>query len=174
MKIVVNGGHYPGLDSGAVGVHIDEADVTKNVMELVCVYLRAAGYEVMGVQENELSEIVDASNDFAADLFVSVHCNGAESPLAFGTETYFYSDYGRRLAECIQKQIVDDLEMEDRGVKENQIFYVLKYTDAIAVLVEMAFITNAEDEEKLMDKQESFAKAIGRGIVDYMMLQDME
>ena len=45
--------------------------------------------------------------------------------------------------------------------------YVLNNTDAVAVLVETAFIDNAEDEVLLRTKQDEFARAIARGITDF-------
>ena len=59
----------------------------------------------------------------------------------------------------------------DRGIKgavpgKNGL-YVLSNTDAVAVLVETAFIDNAEDEVLLRTKQNEFARAIARGITDF-------
>nr|WP_234407898.1 N-acetylmuramoyl-L-alanine amidase [Massilibacillus massiliensis] len=167
---MINGGHYPGLDCGAVGAFVCEADITKTVMALTCYYLQAVGYEVLAVQENELQDITNYSNAFGADLFVSLHCNGYSTSEAYGTETYFYSRNGRTLAECIQAQIVSSLGTYDRGVKENQALYVLRYTECIAVLVELAFITNKEDERLLLYRQDDFARAVARGITDYVQL----
>ena len=171
MKITINGGHCPGLDSGAVGATgLQEAVVARDVMQRVAGYLRAVGSEVLEVQENELYQITDASNRFGADLFVSIHCNAATSREAKGTETYCYSRGGKgeRLARCIQSQIVNSLGTVDRGVKTAN-FYVLKNTDCPAVLVELAFISNPDDEALLADvgKRDEFARAIARGVTDY-------
>ena len=56
----------------------------------------------------------------------------------------------------------------DRGIKERGDLIVLKRTDMPAVLVETAFIDNAEDAELLANRQDDFARAIARGITDYM------
>jgi len=174
MKITINGGHYPGLDSGAVGsTGLQEAVVNQDIMTRVAAYLRAVAYTILEVQENVLSEITTASNNFNADLFVSIHCNGAIAPEARGTETFSYSAGGEseKLAICIQKQIVDNLDTVDRGVKTGN-FYVLRLTDCPAVLVETAFITNPEDEKLLGDERirDQFAAAIARGITDYVSM----
>lgn len=169
MNICINGGHCPGLDSGAVGARLQEADVTKALMRAVAGYLRAVGYDVLEVQENELYEITEASNDWGADLFVSIHCNAAEAPEARGTEVFCYKPGGdsEMLANCVQNQIVNTLGTLDRGVKFSAGLYVLKNTDCPAVLVETAFISNPEDEKLLCDKQDEFARAIARGITDF-------
>ncbi|CUH95861.1 hypothetical protein P22_1947 [Propionispora sp. 2/2-37] len=170
MKITINGGHCPGMEPGAVGASgLQEAVVVQDIMHRVAGYLRTVGYEVLEVQKNELYEITNVSNGFNADLFVSIHCNSAANTAAKGTETYCYSlgGEGAKLAQCIQKQIVNSLGTVDRGIKTAG-FYVLKYTDCPAVLVETAFISNPDDEQLLADagKRDEFARAIARGITD--------
>lgn len=172
MKIVINGGHCPGLDSGAVGASgLQEAVVARDIMKRTANYLRAVGYEVLEVQENELYQITNASNAFGADLFASIHCNAAGNTSAKGTETFCYQFGGKseRLANCIQNQIVSSLGTVDRGIKEGN-FAVLRNTDCPAVLVETAFISNLQDEALLADenKRDQFAAAFARGITDYM------
>ena len=173
MKITINGGHCPGLDSGAVGkTGLQEAAVVKDVMQCVAGYLRAVGYAVLEVQENELYQITTTSNQFGADLFVSIHCNAADSREAKGTETYCYSRGGKgeRLARYIQSQIVNSLGTVDRGVKTAN-FYVLKNTNCPAVLVEIAFISNPDDEALLANagKRDEFARGVARGVTDYLV-----
>ncbi len=169
MKICINAGHCPGLDSGAIGAFLQEADVVKNIAEIVCRDLRAAGYEILFVQENELADITNASNTFCADLFVSLHCNAAANTEAKGTETFCYASGGAgdSLAFCIQNQIVNSLGTVDRGIKYSTELYVLKHTDCPAVLVETAFVSNADDEQLLANRQIDFAHAISRGLTDY-------
>ncbi len=166
MKICINGGHHPALDSGAVGSRITEAEYTAEMMTAVADYLTAVGYTVLTVQENDLAAISNTANEWGANLFVSIHCNAATGR-ARGTETYAYygSEEGNRLATCIQDQLVNSIDTIDRGVKEAG-FYVLRYTDAPAALVEIAFIDNEADETLLLDYRDEIARAIARGITD--------
>lgn len=171
MKICINGGHYPGLDSGAVGATgLQEAEVAKQISERVVDILREVGYNALFIQKNELYEITELSNDFCADLFVSIHCNAAENRSAQGTETFYGSNEGAKLAQCIQSQIVDNIGTVDRGIKDGSHLYVIKHTDCIAVLTELAFISNEVDECMLSDKnkQDELARALARGITDYV------
>ncbi|MCC5465529.1 N-acetylmuramoyl-L-alanine amidase family protein [Pelosinus baikalensis] len=183
MRIVCNAGHYPGLDSGAVGqTGLQEAIVAADIAQKVCKYLTVVGYEVLFVQENELYQITNASNRFGADLFVSIHCNAAGNESAQGAETWFNngSVKGRELATCIQDQIVNSIKypngenIVDRGIKKATPgingLYVLSNTNCPAVLVETAFISNADDEQLLADdiKRNQFAAAISRGVTDYV------
>ena len=110
-------------------------------------------------------------------MFISLHCNSAVNPAAEGTETFHWhtSRNGKKLAECIQNQIVHSLETYDRSVKKcvpgtGTNFYVVRNTDAVAVLVEMAFISNADDRMLLKNNQDDFARAIARGVTDYQQM----
>lgn len=136
----------------------------------MCKDLQAVGYEVLLVQENKLYDIVDISNRWGADLFVSIHCNSATNIEAKGTETFAYTSESDsdKLAQCIQSQIINSLSIVDRGVKYSG-FYTLKYTDAPAMLVEIAFISNVDDEKLLAEKKAEFSHAIARGITDYYL-----
>jgi len=174
MKVTINGGHYPGRDSGGVGsTGLQEASVTSDIMGKVAGYLRAVDYDVLEVQENVLNKITNASNEFNADLFVAIHCNSASEGDEKGTETFCYTTGGasEQLADCIQRQIVSSLGTDDRGVKNGN-FYVLRLIRCPAVLVEMAFISNKDDEILLGDEnmRDQFAAAIARGITDYFSL----
>ena len=175
MKVFLNAGHAPGgnPDPGACGFGLRECDVAKNVADLVVGYLTAAGVEVVGnLQSDSLEEVVDASNEREADLFISIHCNACNGN-ARGTEVWYYhrSAYGEMLANCIRHQIVDVLGTADRGSKGAKPgvngLYVLNNTGATAVLVELAFIDNEQDAQLLRDKQDEFARAIARGVTDY-------
>lgn len=168
MKVFINPGHHVTLDSGAVNPITGdrEVDVAIECAKLVEKYLLNAGVECTVGQYNELYEICDASNAYDADLFVSIHCNACASHKAQGTETYYKSFNGQRLANYIQSQIIRSLPTIDRGVKEGNL-YVLKRTEAVAVLVELAFIDNTEDLALLKNRIDDFARAIARGVTDY-------
>ena len=175
MRVFLNPGHAPdgNPDPGACGWGLKECDVAKSVAELAAGYLIAAGVEVVGcLQSDSLYEVVSASNRADADVFISVHCNACNGA-AQGTEVWHYhgSGEGEKLAQCIQNQIVDAIGTVDRGVKGAKPgvngLYVLSNTDAVAVLVELAFIDHAGDAELLRSQQDEFARAIARGVTDY-------
>ena len=178
MKVFLNPGHAPNgnPDPGACGCGLRECDVAKSVADLVADYLKMAGVEVVGnLQSDSLREVVSASNRVGADVFISIHCNACNG-VAQGTEVWHYygSGEGKKLAQCIQNQIVDALETVDRGTKGTKPgvngLYVLSNTDAVAVLVELAFIDHEGDAELLRSQQDEFARAIARGVTDYEAL----
>lgn len=176
MKVFLNPGHSPnGIpDPGAVNnaLNLRECDIAKEITDLVEHYLVAAGVDVVGnVQSDDLvDEVVDAANNSGADLFISIHCNSFANPNAQGTEVCVFpcASVGTALGGFIQAQIVNSLDTVDRGIKYRDNLYVLRATDMPAVLVETAFISNGEDAAKLRDNADDFARAIARGVTDYL------
>lgn len=182
MKVFINPGHDIKYDSGAINNNygITEAEIAKSVGEKVAYYLNQVGYATQVMQSDNLnydSDYADrpypvcvAANDWNSDIFVSIHCNAANT-VAKGTETLVYGLGGQseKLANCIQTQIIDSLDTVDRGLKVRPELTVLKRTDMPAVLVELAFIDNDEDANLLIERQEDFSKAIARGITDYVL-----
>lgn len=178
MRVFVNPGHHPGLDPGAVNSKYDvnEANIARDVGKLVEKYLLTAGCEVRSVQSDNLdgenpayTNVCQSANSWPTDIFVSLHCNAA-TPAAKGTEVLVYDKWSPadRLATCVLNQIVDNLGTVNRGVKTRPRLVVLNSTHMPAVLVEMGFISNDEDCTMLMHQQDELARAIARGITDYI------
>jgi N-acetylmuramoyl-L-alanine amidase len=69
------------------------------------------------------------------------------------------------LAEIVQKELADALDIRNRGVKQGGL-RVLKGLVMPAVLVELAFLSNPREEELLL--RESFREQVVRGIVEAM------
>ena len=175
MKIFINPGHSvnDGEDPGACSNGLREADVVLNIGRRVEHYLRAVGCEVKLFQYDGLQEICADANAWGADLFVSIHCNSVDNPQAHGTETFhsYGSSAGKTLAKCIQTQIVNSIGTFNRKV-EDRGFAVLIGTAMPAVLVETAFISNSADAKLLVDREDDFARAIARGVTDFLATQN--
>lgn len=175
MIIVINPGHYvgsenyePGACNAALG--LKEVDINIAVAQKLQALLEDAGHEVAYVHCGELYEITAASNEAGADLFVSIHCNSAANEEATGTETFYFaaSRKGRSLAALINAELVG-LGLEDRGTKSNGL-YVTRNTDAVAVLVELGFLSNMDEGARLGTEefQQAAAEAIYRGVCNYI------
>lgn len=171
MKIVIDPGHG-GKDPGAVGPSgIKEANVNLQVALKVADKLQRAGLSVKLTRTTDvfvdLQPRCGIANSWGADYFVSIHCNSAGTPQAYGTETYCYKFGGKGeiLAKAIQAELIAATGRANRGVKEAN-FYVLRETNMPAVLTELAFVSNPEEERLLASVayQEKCALAIAKGI----------
>ncbi|WP_199614869.1 N-acetylmuramoyl-L-alanine amidase [Paenibacillus alkalitolerans] len=109
-----------------------------------------------------------AANNSAVDLYVSIHANTAPSSSVRGTETYYWRDDSAALAEIIHSNVLKAVGSSDRKVKKNN-FLVVKDTTMPAVLLELAFLTNPDDEAKLFNEQiqDKIAEAIVISIKQY-------
>lgn len=111
----------------------------------------------------DLEARVALANGAGADLFLSIHANGGP-PGEAGTETYWAvpnlnAARSRRLAELVQAEVVQALGRWDRGVKQRP-FHVIRYTDAPAALVELAFLSDYA-EAALLSSPAGQAEAAG-------------
>lgn len=168
MKVFINPGHDIKFDSGAVNpIHgTRECDIARDAGNMLANYLVTAGCEVNAIQNDDLGLVCAKSNNWGADIFVSLHCN-AFNTKARGTETLYKSYNGMLLAKCIQEQIINSINTVDRGIKKRDDLWVINGTYAVAVLVEMAFIDNEEDHLMLIYDLDTIVRAIARGITDY-------
>lgn len=170
MVIAINPGHDRWLDPGACGERFREADIVDDVARMVVAKLQTLGHNVHYVQANELADISAAATESGAEIFVSIHCNAAENRAAEGTETWYYPDSAsKKLADCLQQNVVEALHTEDRGCKNGDWIAVLRNTEVTATaLVELGFISNAEEEEMLACSINDAADGIVDGIVAYI------
>ena len=146
LKILIDAGHnYEGADTGAAGNGLREQDITYQIAAALKPMLEQNGQEVRltrnAVTESLSNQSVNASlsartrmaNEWPADLFVSIHCNAGGGT---GTETYCYEggiSSGFRLAQAVQKQLVAQTGLPDRGVKTGASLYVLRHTAMPAI-----------------------------------------
>ena len=91
-RVVLDPGHG-GQDSGAMGpAGLKEKDVTLDIAKRTQPILARAGIDVVLTRQDDryvtLEERAARANQLGADLFVSIHCNAAESHARHGVETY--------------------------------------------------------------------------------------
>ena len=109
------------------------------------------------------------ANNAGANYFISIHCNSYEDDSSVkGFECYYYqSAESENLAEAITSE-ADSRSISTQKVKEEN-YAVLRETAIPAVLIEVGFLTNAEERGKLLSQeyQELLAEAIASGILNY-------
>lgn len=182
IKIFIDQGHNPsGINAGAEGFGLREQDINYNVGIYLANILngdsrfeartsRTTPEESLGTSNaSSLAERVRMANSWPANYFISIHCNANDNPAINGTEVYVYENYSQSyyLAEHILSAIVNRLGTKDNGVRINSSLYVLRRTTMPSVLVELAYITNYADSEKLRNNQYDFAYAIYTGLLNY-------
>lgn len=178
-KIVVIDAGHGGTDPGTTSfTNKHEKDFTLALgLKVQHLLENEPNIELIMTRETDVyptrTERVKLANDLKADVFVSIHGNSApRSPQAKGTETYYYQRANsKELANIIHKKLVKALGFTDRGVK-NESFQVIRETKMAAVLLEIGFLSNQEEEVAMMseDNQNKAAQAIVDGIKEYLGL----
>ena len=185
IKIFIDQGHNPqGVTGGAVGFGYREQDITYQVGMFLADLLRADDRfevrtsrntpdEVLGTSNaTSLAARVNAANSWPADYFISIHCNANVNPAINGSEVYVYREGSE--AAALARQVLDAMVAQvgtkDNGVRVNSSLYVLRRTRMPAILVELAYITNAEDVQKMANDPWGFAQGIYNGLLDYFDL----
>ena len=175
VVLVIDPGHG-GRDPGAVGINdLYEKHVVLPVSLEVAELLREQGVNVVMTRstdrELDLEPRVQIAERANADLFVSIHANAISlsRPDVNGIETYYYSNEGLRIAQYVHESLLEATGRPDRGVRRAR-FYVIRRTSMPAVLLEIGFVTGADDAPLLeTDAYRSLtAQAIARGILQYL------
>lgn len=163
----INDGHcLTGKGTGAVSV-VKETDMNRKIGKRLREMLKEEGHGVIDCtvdnSNNDLADIVAKANKQHLDLFISLHLNCFSDVSAIGVETFSYAKTGNghTYATKIQQELVNSIGWKNRGKKEAD-FYVLKNTNASAVLIELGFCSNKGDMDKW--DTEKIAKAIFKAI----------
>ena len=182
IKIFIDQGHNPiEVNTGAEGFGLKEQDITYNVGVFLANLLavdnrfevktsRITPTQILGTSNTtSLATRVNMANEWPADYFISIHANANNNKNINGTEVYVYKEYTQAyyLAEYILNAIVEQVNTKNNGVRTNPTLYVLRKTNMPAVLVELAYISNESDAQKLKNDQQQFANAIYTGILNY-------
>ncbi|MBT8042494.1 MAG: N-acetylmuramoyl-L-alanine amidase [Kiritimatiellales bacterium] len=198
--VMLDPGHG-GKDTGAIGKSkIHEKTVVLDISARVKKHLEAKKIHVRLTRTSDTYPSLQQRSDLAyrtgADLFISIHADGAGDPRACGVETFIQTaagydssnHYGQpgdkspqkgnqhdaanaALGFSIQSNLVKAAKRDDRGLRRAR-FAVLKNAPCPAALVECGFLTNP-DEESLLNTasyRENVARGISNGIIGYLTL----
>ena len=181
--VVIDPGHggsqYVGRSSpnNAAGEELLEKDLTLEVGLIVRDLLDRSGYNIVMTRTTDvnlsLRERTKLARDNQADAFVSIHFNGFDDETIQGTETIRHADASERsieFARTIQTYVLGATGLSDRGVRTTKDIdldiVVLRPGEhvekTVAALVEISFLTDPEEEERL--KTRGYKRALGRAI----------
>jgi N-acetylmuramoyl-L-alanine amidase len=174
LKIAIDAGHG-GSNSGASGVttNIREKDYTLMMAKQLEAYLKKKGAEVYMTRSHDTDlGMVDRTllvREQEPDLLLSVHLNSSSNKTAKGTSTYYrYIGY-RPLSQAILDRMLD-LGLNNFGNIGSFNFALSGPTEYPNCLVEVAFLSNEEDEKRILDPKfhKEVAKRIGKGVEDWL------
>lgn len=173
-KVFLGVGHG-GSDSGAVANNTKEKDLNLSIALACRDVLIRHGVEVKMSRtkdENDpLSEEIKECNAFSPDLAVDIHNNAGGGD---GAEVFYHYGGGKSktLAENILSEIVK-VGQNSRGAKVRKnssgkdYYGFIRETSCPAVIVECAFVDNAQDLKILATegKRKTMGEALAKGIL---------
>ncbi|MCL2228664.1 MAG: N-acetylmuramoyl-L-alanine amidase [Firmicutes bacterium] len=169
--VVIDAGHG-GSDPGAIGPggRREKDDNLRFALALGNA-LTACGINVTQTRTTDvfipLQERANISNRVGADLFVSIHRNGAYTPNANGVEVWIHPQASARaeqLANNVLSRVVAAGVQSNRGVRRAN-FTVLARTQAPAILFEYGFMTNVRDNQLFDQNFNAYVNATRDGIL---------
>lgn len=191
--VYIDAGHG-GAETGAVAFGRAEKDMNLDITRPLADRLRRLGYEVyesrVDDKEIPLGQREIEPNSLMPDIYVSVHHNAMPAALSGkvqGIVTLFHDrsieeeDYmtmpyhpeskiteGKRLAQLLQRELIKMTGARDQGARPQNL-HVTRKTDVPAALVELGFMDNAEEFQKLNQAayQEKLIKGLVQGIQAY-------
>ncbi len=170
-RIVIDAGHG-GTDYGAIRGNINEKDIVLDVAKKVQKELTKLGHTVIMTRSGDdyisLQERVEISEQNAGDIFVSIHVNSSVKPEIEGVETHYYHPESMGLAQSVHEALISKLQPFDRGLFKSK-FYVINHSEVPAILCEIGFISNEEEQKLLVTekRKQATAKAIVEGVLNY-------
>lgn len=174
LKIAVDAGHG-GSNKGAEGVttKIAEKKYTLLIAKELQRELLEENATVFMTRENDISlgmpERTEMLRAAEPDFLISIHLNSSVKDSVNGVSTYYKHIGFRPLTQFILDRMLE-LEIGEFGNVGNFNFALSAPTDYPNCLVEVAFLSNREDEKKILDPgfHKQVAKKIVAGIKDWL------
>lgn len=127
------------------------------------------------LKQKKISDIhnrVKIGNNSSADIFVSIHLNKIPQNQYWGWQCFYKESDEKsvKLAKTIQTNLNKAISEENKRVAmklEN--VYIIKHVEIPISIVECGFLSNEEEEKKLLtdEYQDKLAWGIYGGIMDY-------
>lgn len=116
-------------------------------------------------------ERTEKMNKAHVDVAIHLHCNGSHKKSRSGLCAYVMKKYERKyyeesktIAKYLTKAMSEETEATNNGVKTSNSYMSLNYAKTPAVLLEMGYLSN-EEEDNLLSNSEKYRKKMAKGIV---------
>ena len=175
-KIVVIDAGHGGDAPGAIANNLQEKDLTlKMALSAQEKFEQNSSVKCYMTRTTDTNPSFDARTSLAnevGDAFISIHINSATSSEAHGTETFcqYANDLGNgltsyRVAEEMLDQLLNKLGTTNRNVKTNDL-KVLRDSSIPASLIEIGFISNANEANIMSNSIDLVGQAVYDGIIN--------
>ncbi len=189
MRIVLDAGHG-GIDGGVVGIvsKTKESDLNLAITYKLKTELEGLGFEVVLTRKTQAGLYDAATSGFkrrdmekrkeiileqTPGIVLSIHQNFYSSRSARGGQVFYNvkNEGSKTLALTLQEELNELYRIQD--VRERKAasgeFFMLECAPCPSVIVECGFLSNAKDEELLIDEswQKQLARTLSAGVLAY-------
>jgi len=169
LHIAIDAGHG-GANSGATGLNskVLEKDYTLLMAKELEKQLRKAGNKNIYMTRTtdttlDMPERILALREQAPDILISIHLNSSSKDSIQGTSTYYRYIGFRPLSQAILSRMLE-LNLKEYGNIGHFNFALSGPTEYPNSLVEVAFLSNAADEKRIIDPK--FHKLVAKKIIE--------
>jgi len=150
--IIIDAGHG-GKDSGQVAESLNEKDITLQVAKVFQQVAEEKGYNVVLLRDNDkfvsLSERTEKINEIKPYLVISLHANATTNTNKSGIELYFsknekLKEQNSKFISKMSQSLITQTKYKDVKIG-NANFKILSESEYPAILIELGFMTNAND-----------------------------
>lgn len=181
--VVIDPGHG-GTDPGAIGyenkkIALQEKDVNLDIALRAQKLLEAAGARLYMIRTQDVTiplyDRQDTANGLKASLYVAIHNNSYTSSRPSGTEVHYHGDdppldgiSAREVAENLQRTLVSNLGLPNRGAQVSPELAVTRRTVMPAVIIEGAYISNPNDRAYMKTDgfREKYALSVAKCVIE--------
>ncbi len=144
--------------------------MTRRTDEDLCTEDRPAS---LTKKRQDMEARVDTAREAGADMVLSIHMNEYRARSQSGPQVFYRegSDAGRLLAGCLQSALISGLSPRKERAAMAGDYFILQLAVPSA-LVECGFLSNAEEEKKLLTPayQAKIGEAVAEGAAEYVTL----
>lgn len=192
--VLIDAGHG-GIDGGTSHGNILEKDINLRMAQLLYEKLRSDGYAVVlnrdgdyalsehnqwlhirSRHRKDLAQRAHLSRALAPKLLISLHVNWAGSSARHGPLVLYQNRGWRsRLSAQIMQSALNRVYQTRERAAVGRRFYVLNLSKHPSIIVEMGYISNPSDRNKLTSAkdQEQLAAVISKAAEEYVLLHPM-
>lgn len=164
-------------DNGASYLGYNEREIVNDITIQLSDRLQDLGYNIKFTRDYNtpisLNNRIELANSQDNDFYISIHANSSKTKNNGGVEVYCSKGGDAEiLANEITKNISDDLNMNNRGVKDD-IYYTRHIKDKTGVIAEIGFINNESDLNKMINEKDKFVSSLVNSIENTYKTKDI-
>lgn len=187
ITVAIDAGHG-GIDGGCVGTTtgVTESELNLQFAQKLTKMLEGFGINVVNTRTDmnglyddfskdykleDMENRIKKINDSDAQILVSIHMNKYTNSSQNGAQVFFKQgdQNSQQLAESIKNILTANFD-NARKLALSGDYYILNNSNAVGVIVECGFLSNAEEEKNLQDEayQTKLCYSIYCGIINYL------